>query len=84
VLAVFAAENLLLGAVSALIALAVSQVASLIICRKALDMSYNPFPVESLLMVAAACLLVVCVGMTASISILRQKPVSFLREQADE
>jgi putative ABC transport system permease protein len=32
----------------------------------------------------ATTLLVVCVGMAASISILRQKPATFLREQADE
>lgn len=84
VLAVFAVENLLLGLVSGLIALVISQVASLVICRKGLDLSYRPFLGESLLLVLATTLLVVLVGMAASISILRQKPVTFLREQADE
>jgi putative ABC transport system permease protein len=84
VLAVFAAENLLLGLVSGVIALAISQVGSLIICRKGLDMSYNPYPAESLFLVLATAVLVVLVGMAASLSILRQKPATFLREQADE
>ena len=84
VLAVFAAENLILGLVSGLIALGISQLGSLIICRKGLDMSYQPYLGDSLLLVLATTLLVVCVGMAASVSILRQKPVIFLREQADE
>ena len=84
VLAVFAAENLILGVVSGLIALVISQLGSLLICRKGLDMSYHPYPGASLLLVLATTLLVLCVGMAASISILRQKPVIFLREQADE
>ncbi|HBG07653.1 MAG: hypothetical protein A2075_14040 [Geobacteraceae bacterium GWC2_58_44] len=84
VLAVFAAENLFLGLVSGLIALVIAQVGSLIICRKGFDMSYRAYPGESLLLVLATTLLVVTVGMAVSIPILRQKPVAFLREQADE
>ena len=84
VLAVFAVENLFLGVVSGVIALVISQVGSLIICRKAFEMSYQPYPVQSLLLVLATTLLVVCVGLAVSLPILRQKPVSFLREQADE
>ena len=84
VLGVFAAENLLLGLVSGVIALLISQVGSLIICRKALDMTYQPYLGESLLHVLATTMLVVLVGLAVSIPILRQKPVAFLREQADE
>ena len=84
VLAVFAVENLFLGVVSGVIALVISQVGSLIICRKAFEMSYQPYPVQSLLLVLGTTLLVVCVGLAVSLPILRQKPVSFLREQADE
>jgi putative ABC transport system permease protein len=84
VLAVFAAENLLLGLVSGLIALAISQIGSFFICTKGLDLEYRPYLGQSLLLVLATTGLVVCVGMAASISILRQKPVIFLREQADE
>jgi putative ABC transport system permease protein len=84
VLAVFAAENLILGLVSGLIALAISQIGSLIICRKGLDMSYNPYPLNSVLLLVGTTTLVVCVGLAASIPILRQKPVAFLREQEEE
>ena len=84
VLAVFAAENLILGLASGLIALAISQAGSLLICRQALGLDYRPYPLESLLLVFGTTMLVVCVGMAASVSILRQKPVAFLREQADE
>jgi putative ABC transport system permease protein len=84
VLQVFAAENLTLGLASGTIALLISQVGSLVICRKALDMSYRPYLGISLLLVMGTTLLVLLVGMAASISILRQKPVAFLREQADE
>ena len=84
VLTVFAAESLVLGLVSGCIALFIAQVGSLVICRRGLDLEYLPYPVESLLMVLATALLVLFVGLAASVSILRQKPVSFLREQADE
>jgi putative ABC transport system permease protein len=84
VLSVFAAESLILGLTSGLIALFIAQVGSLVICRRGLDLEYHPYPAESLVMVLATAMLVLCVGMAASTSILRQKPVSFLREQADE
>jgi len=84
VLAVFAAESLLLGLVSGLIALLIAQVGSLVICRRGLDLEYRHYPVESFILVLATTLLVLTVGMGASLSILRQKPVSFLREQAEE
>lgn len=84
VLAVFAAENLLLGIVSGAIALLMSQVASLLICRKGLDMSYHPYPADSLLLVLATTALVVFVGLAVTLPLLRQKPVTFLREQSDE
>lgn len=84
VLAVFAAESLVLGLSSGVIALVISQLGSLVVCRSAFDLSYRPYLVDSLLLVAATTLLAVLVGMAASVSILRLKPVSFLRGQADE
>jgi len=84
VLAVFAAENLFLGLVSGLIALFISQVGSLIICRQVFDLDYQAYPAASLLLVLSTTLLVLCVGMAVSLPILRHKPVTFLREQADE
>ena len=84
VLAVFATESLCLGLVSAMFALILAQTGNWIICRFALDVPCRPFVGTSLLMVLATTLVVIAVGLGASRSILRQKPVLFLREQADE
>uniref|UniRef100_C6E967 FtsX-like permease family protein n=1 Tax=Geobacter sp. (strain M21) TaxID=443144 RepID=C6E967_GEOSM len=84
VLKVFAAENLILGLVSGVIALFISQLGSLVICRKGLDMSYEPYLGDSLLLLAGTTLLVMFVGLAVALPILYQKPVAFLREQSDE
>lgn len=83
VLMVFAAENLFLGVASGVIALVISQIGSFIICWKGFDINYRVYPGASLLLVLATTALVVCVGMAVSLPILRQKPVTFLREQED-
>ena len=84
VVAVFTLENLFLGLVSAVLALVLSQTSSWIICSKVFDISYTPFLVESFYLIAATVLLIVAVGLLPSISILRQKPVIFLRNQSQE
>jgi putative ABC transport system permease protein len=84
VVAVFTLENMVLGLVSAALALLISQTGSWLICVKVLHISYQPFIFESTLLMAATVLLVVVVGLLPSISILRQKPVVFLREQTQE
>jgi len=84
VVAVFTFENLFLGLVSALLALVLSQTSSSIICSKVFDISYTPFLLESLYLIAGTVLLIVAVGLLPSISILRQKPVIFLRTQSQE
>lgn len=84
VLGVFALESLLLGLISALLALALSQAAGWIICVRVLDLSYRPYIGPSLQLMVITILLVVAVGLGASLSIVRQKPAAFLREQADE
>ncbi len=84
VLAVFTAENLCLGLGSAVSALMLAQTACWGICRFALDVSYRPNVAISLVMTMVTTLLIIAVGLGASFSILRVKPVVFLREQADE
>lgn len=84
VLKVFAFENLFLGLVSAILAFALSQMASWIIVSMDLDIPYKPFLYESFLLIAGTVLLIIGVGLAPSISILRKKPVSFLREQTQE
>jgi putative ABC transport system permease protein len=84
VVKVFTLENLVLGLVSATLALLLSQVGSWLICLNVLNISYQPFIFESILLVIATVLLVVTIGLLPSISILRKKPVVFLREQTQE
>ncbi len=84
VVKVFTLENLVLGLVSAVLALLLSQVGSWLICLNVLNISYQSFMLESGLMVVATILLVVTVGLLPSISILRKKPIVFLREQTQE
>ncbi len=84
VLTVFTLENLIIGLISAALALAISQTGAWIISVRVLDIAYRPYPGASLLMGAATVLLVVAVGLSASLSILKQRPVIFLREQTEE
>jgi putative ABC transport system permease protein len=81
---VFTLENLFLGLVSAFLALVLSQTCSWIICSKVFEISYTPFMANSFFLIAATVLLIVTVGLLPSVSILRQKPVIFLRNQSQE
>jgi putative ABC transport system permease protein len=84
VLTVFTLENLFLGLVSAFLALLLSQTGSWIICSKVFDIPYTLYLGESFYLIAGTVLLIVAVGLLPSISILRQKPVMFLRNQSQE
>ena len=81
---IFTLENLLIGLISAVLALALSQTGSLIISKTVLDIRYQPFWGASLIMVGIIVVMVFTVGMISSINILKKRPVVFLREQADE
>ncbi len=84
VAAVFTLENLFLGLVSAFLALVLSQTCSWIICSKVFEISYSPFMAETFLMITGTVLLIVAVGLLPSVSILRHRPVIFLRSQSQE
>ena len=84
VLKVFALENLFLGLVSGALALLMSQIGSWIISVTVFEIDYRPFIGASLAMMAMTILLVITIGLLASIPILKQKPISFLREQTEE
>jgi putative ABC transport system permease protein len=84
VVSVFTLENLFLGWLSAMLALAISQVGSWVICVQVFDIPYRFFWKGSLLLIAGTVLLVSFVGLLPSISVLRQKPVIFLRNQTQE
>ncbi|MFZ0134622.1 MAG: FtsX-like permease family protein [Desulfobacterales bacterium] len=78
---VFALENLILGGLSGLLALLISQLAAWIIIAKVFDIPFTPFAGAGILMTAAATLLVTATGLLPSCTMLRQKPVAFLREE---
>ncbi len=80
---VFALENVILGGLSGLLALVLSQMASWLVIVKVFDMSFKPFAGAGFLMTAAATLLVMAAGLLPSLTMLRQKPVVFLREQTE-
>jgi putative ABC transport system permease protein len=84
VLRVFTYENLLLGLFCALAASLVSHAGSWIVCTRIFDIPYRPLVGATVVMVTATLLLVVGVGLGASISILRQKPIAFLRDEESE
>ncbi len=84
VLKVFTLENVLLGLVSALLALGFSQTATWLISSRLFDIPFRPFLLSSLSMLMATVSLVTLVGLISSWSILRQKPAAFLREQTEE
>jgi len=61
-----------------------AQTGSWIICRWFFEIEYHPAAGSSLLLVALTMLLVTTVGLLASVSILRSKPITYLREQTAE
>ncbi len=81
---IFAFENMIIALFCALMAAGISHVGSWIICRKIFDIPYKALPAATIIMIAATVLVVISVGLGSSISILRQKPVPFLREEEQE
>ena len=67
-----------------LLGLAMAQFGAWLINTRLFELDYRPFAGASAVMVLATMLLVTAVGMAASVSILRSKPVQFLRAQTEE
>jgi putative ABC transport system permease protein len=84
VINVITLENLCLAIVSTGLGFIFSQVASWIVCRFIFDIAYDPMVFQSLLFMLVSMLLVAIVGWLPSWSIMRQKPVLFLRKQSLE
>ena len=80
---VFALENILIGLFSSTLAVVMAHVGAFWICNVKLDINYNLFLWDSVLMIAITLLLVMAVGMVASQSIMKKRPVEYLREQPD-
>lgn len=84
ILRVFTLENLFLGLISGLLALALSQAGTWIVSDRLLEIAFKPFPGASAMMVLATLALASLVGLLSSLSVLRQKPIDVLREQTEE
>jgi putative ABC transport system permease protein len=78
---VFFLENLLLALLSGGCAVVVAQAGSWGLCRFLFDIAYDPNWSTSLVMMGLTVCLVVSLGLLSSLSILRRKPIRFLREQ---
>jgi putative ABC transport system permease protein len=81
---IFSLEIFIVGLLSGILALIISQTGVFLICRFFLDIAYHPFLLSCGFIVGATILLIIGVGMISTISILEKKPVIYLREQADE
>ena len=84
VLKVFSLENIVLGIVSATMALIFSQIISWLITTRVFDIGYKPFVFDGTLLIVVTVLLVLFVGLLPAWSVLKYKPVKFLREQTQE
>lgn len=84
VLKVFSLENIALGIVSAMMAFIFSQIISWIITTRVFDVEYQLFVFDGIMLIVVTVLLVVVVGLLPARSILKYKPVKFLREQTQE
>ena len=84
VLKVFGLENFLIGSLSGLLALIVSQAASWLVITRVFDAIYAPFVGPIVFMIVLTSVLVVICGLLPSWPILRQRPLAFLREQGQE
>ena len=81
---VFSIEIFIVGLLSSILALTMSQTGVFLICRFSLDIAYHPFLLSCDVMVGAFLLLILGVGMVSTRSILNKKPAIYLREQPDE
>jgi putative ABC transport system permease protein len=84
VLGVFALEHLVLGTMSAVLALGMSQIASGVLIRGVLDLPQRFFVRDSLLAAAGAALLVTLVGLAACWPTLRVRPATVLQVLSEE
>ena len=84
VVKVFTYENLIIALLSASLATIISQTGSWLICSRLLDIAYKPFIGSTIIMITATLILVIGVGLGASVSILKQKPISYLRDETQD
>jgi putative ABC transport system permease protein len=84
VLYVFSLENILIGGTSATGGLLLAHLISWVVCTRYFDIGYHPYPAASLGGLLVGILAVIIVGLSASGSIMKRKPIQFLRAHAAE
>lgn len=84
VVQVFTLENVLLGLVAAVLALLLAQPGAWAIMTFFFELDYQPYLAASAVLVLATVAAVTLVGMGASVTILRSRPIVFLRQQGEE
>jgi putative ABC transport system permease protein len=80
-LQVFFLENFILALLSGGCAILVAQAGSWGLCRFLFEIDYDPSLLTCLFMLGLTVCLVVSLGLMSSVTILRQKPIQYLREQ---
>jgi putative ABC transport system permease protein len=81
---VFTLENMLLGLLCAGQAALIAQLGSFAVCHKFFDIPYRAFAGTTLGLAALTVMLITVAGASGSLSVLRQKPLPFLREENQE
>lgn len=84
VVKVFTYENLIIALSSALLANLISHIGSWLVCRQLFNITYHPLLGSTAIMTAGVIVLVITVGLGASVSILRQKPIAYLRNERQD
>ncbi|MGW8194239.1 MAG: ABC transporter permease [Desulforhopalus sp.] len=82
VMRVFFFENVLLALLSGCCAILVAQTGSWALCHFLFKLDYNPHIFACLTMLAVTVCLVVVLGMLSSMTIIRRKPITFLRDNS--
>ena len=81
---VFTYENMIIALTCSLLASLISHIGSWLVCRHVFSIEYAVYLSATIGMVLMTLLLVVAVGLGASVTILRQKPITFLRDDDKE
>ena len=75
---------MIIGLISAVLALFLSQLSGWLLVTRVFELPYEAYIGSSVLLMFFAITLVTAVGLLASLSILRKKPITFLRENSVE
>ncbi len=84
ILRAFTYENLIVAMICAGLAGLVSHIGSWIVCKWIFSIPYGFFVGETIIMMSITVVLIIAIGMASSITVLKSKPVVFLREHGQE